>query len=69
MFHEDNTEHQNQLKQLDDVIRTEFIPAIPGGINCSDIERRFISLLQGLEALKFQYFQSLHRWNTSFRPY
>ena len=29
-----------QLKQLDDVIRTKFIPAITEGINCSDTERR-----------------------------
>ena len=29
---------KNQLKELDDVIRTEFIPAIAGGVNCSDIE-------------------------------
>ena len=35
---------KNQLKQLDDVIRTEFIPAITGAINCSDIERRLMSL-------------------------
>ena len=35
---------KNQLRQLDDVIRTEFIPAITGGINCSDIERRLMSL-------------------------
>ena len=35
---------KTQLKQLDDVIRTEFIPAITGGINCSDTERRLMSL-------------------------
>ena len=35
---------KTQLKQLDDVIRTEFIPAIAGGINCSDTERRLMSL-------------------------
>ena len=28
----------------DDVKRTEFIPAITGGINCSDTERRLMSL-------------------------
>ena len=33
-----------QLKELDDVIKTEFLPAITGGINCSDIERRLMSL-------------------------
>ena len=31
---------KTQLKQLDDVIRTELIPAITGGINCSETERR-----------------------------
>ena len=35
---------KNQVKQLDDVMRTEFIPATTGGINCSDIERRLMSL-------------------------
>ena len=35
---------KTQLKQLDDVIRTEFIPAITGGANCSDTERRLMSL-------------------------
>ena len=35
---------KNQSKQLDNVIKTEFIPAITGGINCSDTERRLMSL-------------------------
>ena len=35
---------KNPLKQLNDVIRTEFIPATTGGINCSDTERRLMSL-------------------------
>ena len=35
---------KTQLGQLNDVIRTEFIPAITGGINCSDTERRLMSL-------------------------
>ena len=35
---------KNQLKQLDDVIRMEFIPAVTAGINCSDIERRLVLL-------------------------
>ena len=35
---------KNQLKQLDNVVRIEFKPAITGGINCSDIERRLMSL-------------------------
>ena len=32
------------LKQLDEVITTEFIPAITGGINYSDIKRKLMSL-------------------------
>ena len=35
---------KTQLKQLDDVIRTEFIPTMTGGINCSDTERRLMFL-------------------------
>ena len=41
-----------ELKQLDDVIRTEFIPAITWGINWSDLERKLLSFppkLGGLE--------------------
>ena len=34
----------SHLKRLDQVITTEFIPAIIDGINCSDIERKLISL-------------------------
>ena len=32
------------LQQSDDVISTEFIPAITGGINCSTVERNLLSL-------------------------
>ena len=35
---------KSQLKQLDDVIRTEFIAVITGGINCFDIETRLMFL-------------------------
>ena len=38
------TNVKNQLKQLHDVIRTEFILAITREINCSDIERKLMSL-------------------------
>ena len=31
-----------ELKQLDNVVRTEFIPAITEGINCSDLERKLL---------------------------
>ena len=32
-----------EVKQLDDVVRTEFKPAITGGINCFDLERKLLS--------------------------
>ena len=35
---------KTQLKQLDDGIRTEFIPAITDGTNCSNTEIRLNSL-------------------------
>ena len=35
---------KTQLKQSDYVIRAEFIPAITGEINCSDTEKRLLSL-------------------------
>ena len=41
----------NQIKQLDEIVRTEFIPAINCGINCSDIYRKlppFPAKLRGL---------------------
>ena len=34
----------DQLNQLDELITSEFIPAITGGIHCSDIERKLLSL-------------------------
>ena len=34
----------SHLKRLDEVITTEFIPTITGGINCSDIEKKLMSL-------------------------
>ena len=34
----------SHLKRLDEVITTEFIPEITSGINCSDIERKLMSL-------------------------
>ena len=47
---------KNQLKQLDDVIRTEFIPAITVGINCSNTERRLLSLPQRFGGLGIPIF-------------
>ena len=39
----------DQLNQLDKVITSEFIPAIMGGIHCSNIERKLLSLPSKLE--------------------
>ena len=47
---------KNQLKQLDDVIRTEFIPAITGGINCSDTERKLMSFPPMFGGLRISIF-------------
>ena len=41
----------NQLKHLDKTVRTEFIPAKSGGINCSYIERKLLPFLPKLGGL------------------
>ena len=46
-----------QLNQLDELITSEFIPAITGGIHCSDIERKLLSLPSKLGGLDFQSLQ------------
>ena len=45
-----------EVKQLDDVARTEFIPAITGGINCSDLERKLLSFPPKLGGLGIPIF-------------
>ena len=45
-----------ELKQLDDVVPTEFIPAITGGINCSDLERKPLSFPPKLGGLGIPIF-------------
>ena len=42
----------SHLKRLDEVITTEFIPAITGGVNLSDIERRLMSLQPKLGGMR-----------------
>ena len=54
---------KNQIKQLDDVI-----PAITGGISCSDIERILMCLPPRFGGPGIQYFWSLHKWNTISLP-
>ena len=46
----------DQLNQLDELITSEFIPAITGGIHCSDIERKLLSLPSKLGGLGIPIF-------------
>ena len=45
-----------ELKQLDDVVRTEFIPAITGEIDCSDLKGKLLSLPPKLGGLGIPIF-------------
>ena len=45
-----------ELKKLDDVVRTEFLSAITGGINCSDLERKLLSFPPKLGVLGIPIF-------------
>ena len=49
----------DQLKQLDELITSEFIPAITGGIHCSDIERKLLSLPSKLGGLGIPIFAEI----------
>ena len=49
---------KNQIKQLDDVIRTEFLLEITGGINFSDIKRRLTPLPPRLGGLGIPIFSN-----------
>ena len=49
----------NQLKRSDEVITTEFILAITGGINCSDIERKLMSLSSKLGGVRIPIFSKI----------
>ena len=57
-----------ELKQLDDVVRTEFIPAITGGINCSDLERKLLSFPPKLGGLRIRIFSETAEESTNFPP-
>lgn len=46
----------DHLKQLDEIITYEFIPAITGGIHCSNIERKLLSLPSKLGGLGIPIF-------------
>ena len=47
----------DQLNQRDELITSEFIPAITGGIHCSDIERKLLSLPSKLGGLGIPIFE------------
>ena len=49
----------DQLNQLDELITSEFIPVITGGIRCSDIERKLLSLLSQLGGLGIPIFTEI----------
>ena len=49
----------DQLNQLEELITSEFIPAITGGIRCSDIERKLLSLLSQLGGLGIPIFAEI----------
>ena len=49
----------DQLNQLDELITSEFIPAITGGIHCSDIERKLLSLPSKLGGLGIPIFAEI----------
>ena len=57
----------NQLTLLDEVISTEFIPAITGGNTCSSIERKLLSLPTKLGGLGIPMFvdSSIIEYNNS----
>ena len=45
-----------ELKQLHYVVRTEFITAITGGINCSELDRKLLSFPPKLGGLGIPIF-------------
>ena len=49
----------DQLNQLDEVITSEFIPAITGGIHCSKIKRKLLSLPSKLGGLGIPTFAEI----------
>ena len=49
----------SHLKQLYEVITTEFIPAITCRINCSDIKRKLMSLPPKLDGMGIRIFSDI----------
>ena len=49
----------DQLNQLDEAITSEFIPAITGGIHCSNIKRKLLSLPSKLGGLGIPIFAEI----------
>ena len=50
---------EHLLQQLDDVITTEFIPAITGGVTCTASERKLLSLPSKLGGLNIPLFSEV----------
>ena len=71
LFWEKNDNHSKLIKKLDDIATKQFI-TITGGINCSDVAKRLLSLplrMGGLEMLIFSEianfeYVNLRNWNT-----
>ena len=56
----------SHIKRLDEVITNELIPAITGGINCSNIVRKLMSLPPKLAVQGSQFFSTQLRKGMSF---
>ena len=55
------------MKQLNEIVGNDFIPAIAGDINCSDIEIKLLSFLPKLRGLAIPTFSDIHTEYTSFQ--
>ena len=55
-------------KQIDDVVRTEFIPAPTGEINCSDLERKLLSFPAKLDGFGIPIFSETVEREYNFPP-
>ena len=49
----------NLFKRSDDVITKQFIPSITGGIKCSNVERKLLSLLRRTGSLRIPIFSKI----------
>ena len=49
----------NLLRHIDDIITKEFIPVVPGGVKCSEIETKLLSLTPKLGGLGIPIFSEM----------